>query len=663
MKRLSIAAALLAVCSVPAVAMPPLCEVTDDPCVVEHDVDIDTATIDLGGRALVVPSGRTITVRTMLEVTSAGSLTLAPNGRIVSPDDGQILLRVFGDVRLEPGSAIVVATQNRGTVDVSSGGSIVMRGAIRANSASRDGDGGGVFLAGARVEIAGDGLEAHGGNRFGGGGWITIDASGDVTVAAPVVGRGGAAGGATVDFFAEDDLAVGPAATIDTSGGGEGDGGVVSLTAVGDVVARGDIRTVGGGVGTAGGEVELDGTDLSIGGTIDVSGAGYEGLGGTVGVTAIGDVTLTARLVGLAHASTGIGATVDVFTEGAIRFDGSIDLGRGVAGLFFAEGRTVRMAGPIDVSGLFRAVGCTVEIAPGAALRVTGTETGDRPTLTAGRAMTIAGSLRTAVPAVLEWHETPPTIAPGAVVEPAPQLVQTGSSFCFGFCGDRFVDPGEECDGGPGGGDCCSATCTAEPAGTTCDDGRACTTGDVCDGAGACVAEPVVCDACERCDDVAGCITAPKLGCQQILEPGAGLLDLKDTSGVDTLTWRWRLGGDVPIAAFGDPTAATDYTMCVYRQDSELLLRLDAPHGARWRRSSRRGVRYADGTTRMSLLAGAHGASSLLVKARGAGLGLPALPLEGTVRVQLESSEGACWTSRFDAPSPDLPHRFKSRSN
>jgi cysteine-rich repeat protein len=58
-----------------------------------------------------------------------------------------------------------------------------------------------------------------------------------------------------------------------------------------------------------------------------------------------------------------------------------------------------------------------------------------------------------------------------------------------GNCGDGARAPGEQCDDGPKNGtagDCCSATCQFEPAGTTCDDGNACTVGETCDGSGVC---------------------------------------------------------------------------------------------------------------------------------------------------------------------------------
>jgi cysteine-rich repeat protein len=80
-------------------------------------------------------------------------------------------------------------------------------------------------------------------------------------------------------------------------------------------------------------------------------------------------------------------------------------------------------------------------------------------------------------------------------------------------CGDGALDPGEDCDDGNNAdGDCCSATCSFETSGSSCDDGNACTVADVCDGAGTCTAgAPLVCDdgqfcnGTETCDAIAGC--------------------------------------------------------------------------------------------------------------------------------------------------------------
>jgi len=62
-------------------------------------------------------------------------------------------------------------------------------------------------------------------------------------------------------------------------------------------------------------------------------------------------------------------------------------------------------------------------------------------------------------------------------------------------CGDGIIDPGEDCDdGNTMDGDCCSASCEFEAAGSDCADGEFCNGDETCDGAGACQAgTPVDC--------------------------------------------------------------------------------------------------------------------------------------------------------------------------
>jgi cysteine-rich repeat protein len=63
-----------------------------------------------------------------------------------------------------------------------------------------------------------------------------------------------------------------------------------------------------------------------------------------------------------------------------------------------------------------------------------------------------------------------------------------GSCLAPAVCGNGQLESGEDCDdGNTTSGDCCSATCTVEPAAQSCaSDGNACTD-DECDGAGVCV--------------------------------------------------------------------------------------------------------------------------------------------------------------------------------
>jgi len=88
--------------------------------------------------------------------------------------------------------------------------------------------------------------------------------------------------------------------------------------------------------------------------------------------------------------------------------------------------------------------------------------------------------------------------------------------FAVRRCGDQVTDPGEECDAGSLGSTCCTPSCTAEAAGTTCDDGAFCTVNDAC-AAGLCQGAAMDCsglsDACTdgACDEgMDACVAVPK---------------------------------------------------------------------------------------------------------------------------------------------------------
>ena len=247
------------------------------------------------------------------------------------------------------------------------------------------------------------------------------------------------------------------------------------------------------------------------------------------------------------------------------------------------------------------------------------------------------------------------------------------------FCGDTLVDTGEECDDGNfDSGDGCDATCAVEAcyacAGTgpsvctpddelTCDDGDACTTSDACS-AGACGGTPVVCPACEACA-AGSCVPTMRTACAQPTQPAKSRLIIKDnaTDARDTVVWKWTNGEEVLFPSLGDPTSATDYTLCVFDGDGDVALRTVVPAAGTcdgnpcWKTLGATGYGYADsaasvgGIIRLKVKSGDAGKAKALVKGKGEPLETPSLSaMTLPVTVQLQGEEpAACVEATFSS--------------
>ncbi|MBI1815192.1 MAG: hypothetical protein HYR72_09455 [Deltaproteobacteria bacterium] len=129
----------------------------------------------------------------------------------------------------------------------------------------------------------------------------------------------------------------------------------------------------------------------------------------------------------------------------------------------------------------------------------------------------------------------------------------------------------------------------------------------------------------------------------------------------DRLTWSWLRGPAAPQADFGDPTATTAYSLCVY-DTSGLVLSAEVAAGGTcntapcWRAIGTTGFLYRDGAGTsagvqvMRLSGSTHAAASVSVIARGMNLPDLATPLSAPITVQLGQSPGSiCFESVFDA--------------
>jgi cysteine-rich repeat protein len=295
-------------------------------------------------------------------------------------------------------------------------------------------------------------------------------------------------------------------------------------------------------------------------------------------------------------------------------------------------------------------------------IEVTAVNFGDIP---AGFTVNDASSI-TAVSPVAEATDTVDvtvvTVGGTSAASAADQFTYTTST-TTSACGNGTLDPGEQCDDGAANGlpgDCCTVTCTFQPAGTACaDDGNLCTS-DMCDAAGTCT-HPI----------------APSTTCTPPdVAMGASLLMRALTSGGNEVQFHWSKGPAVPLAAFGNPTGGDSFQLCIYDQTGPATYTLaltgspsvsgggvwtEGPTG--WRFKSTTGA--PDGITGVMLRAAA---VPLKAMVRVKVMNSPAfalLPLQSNPNVvaQFKTSLGTCWGATFSAPAMNTATEFKAKSD
>jgi cysteine-rich repeat protein len=226
----------------------------------------------------------------------------------------------------------------------------------------------------------------------------------------------------------------------------------------------------------------------------------------------------------------------------------------------------------------------------------------------------------------------------------------------YASCGDGIVtSPTEQCDdGNTANGDCCSSTCQFEANGSPCaDDNNRCNFDETCDGAGECVSATV---------PLTTCRTAKK----SIL-----IYKNKSPDTKDKLIWKWLKGQSTTFAEFGTPTAATEYTLCLYAGTAALGDATILPSATNWKvTGGNKGYKFKDksgtpdGITKAILKASASNKSKVIVKGKGANLpDLAGPPFGLPVTVQLvNSANQVCFTSAFNMPKKNVGTLFKAKT-
>ncbi|MDX2171448.1 MAG: hypothetical protein SF182_30565 [Deltaproteobacteria bacterium] len=246
-----------------------------------------------------------------------------------------------------------------------------------------------------------------------------------------------------------------------------------------------------------------------------------------------------------------------------------------------------------------------------------------------------------------------------------PDQVKSAGSPCRAATG--ACDVAESCDG-------VATTCPTDAHaadGTSCGDGAFCNGGETCHSGSCGAGSPPCVGACdEGTDSCTGlCPPAPQGTCGGAAR-GALLIKNSSDSARDTLTWKWLKGAATTQAQFGDPTAAADYSLCLYA-GGVLVGELQVPaSSSKWAPLGSKGWRYFDpsgapgGAQKISLKGGADGKSKALLKGRGIDLPDPIddLPLALPVTVQLVNGDnGRCWQSVFATASRNTTSQFKAK--
>jgi len=160
------------------------------------------------------------------------------------------------------------------------------------------------------------------------------------------------------------------------------------------------------------------------------------------------------------------------------------------------------------------------------------------------------------------------------------------------------------------------------------------------------------------------CPSAPTGGCRAALAGKSSLIIKNDANDAkDLLQWKWNRGAQTDLSEFLDPLNGDPYLLCLYDAQTGPVALLDSiglygggTCGIRpcWAARSR-GFRYRDksgalgGTTNASISAGASDKAKAALKAKGANVSVPGLPLIAPITVQLRNRT-VCWTASYTAP-------------
>lgn len=148
-----------------------------------------------------------------------------------------------------------------------------------------------------------------------------------------------------------------------------------------------------------------------------------------------------------------------------------------------------------------------------------------------------------------------------------------------------------------------------------------------------------------------GCPTSPAPSCSAGAKGGITIKNNADNTK-DKMTWKWQNG--TLSAGLGDPSAQTDFAVCIYDQNGKLTGG-QVPHGTAYWTVNSKQMQYKNqlgsnaGITKLQIKPNVIATKAkMLVKAKGAAMSLGTLPGTFPITAQLINLDNnQCWQSTF----------------
>ena len=170
------------------------------------------------------------------------------------------------------------------------------------------------------------------------------------------------------------------------------------------------------------------------------------------------------------------------------------------------------------------------------------------------------------------------------------------------------------------------------------------------------------------------CSALPLVGCREQTQSQVGSITIKDKSNdkADQVKWLWNKGELTQSSDFGDFANTASQALCVYDPTGLIFEGRTIPGSCDDRECwtvKPSGLKYKDkfrspeGMSNISVKDGLDTKAKLKVKAKGILAAVPTLPAVLRLEVQMQTSDGECWTSTHSTALRNDFEQVKAKSD